>query len=424
MDDPSELSRIEHYMYLRMAALLLIMLLTQAGTVHAQPPVAPDQKPVSISMEDLTRSLDGPSLIGFNLSNVSATTLFNTIAQSGGVALDPYETSALLKSLPTQSHAFKNDPFLQVLRTCCKECGLYFEFVKTTSNSTSGLTLRLRKADNAAYSMDGPTLGNGLFQVFITQTHRNRLESLRLADTPPLSKITIHEELIVDFVIFADPKVLQQGMVGSWQFTDSDGWKIRSVDKEGIWTERARNHASLLEWRFTATKVIKPGDALKAVPLQLTGLGPLVVTKTERWEIDNLTSPSSKESQLKEGLRQHKLLDVKHLPNRRASNSGETYVVQFCVEGVGISKGRWSNWPLMNGSDLVTPFRLLDADGHDFGLKSVQYNNNIVVAEFNSRFRRGAAPLPTGPAVKIVWHIPTEIRTAALNLKFKDISVP
>ncbi len=407
-----------------------LFILVVVGTLSSQPPVGPDELPARIKMEELSKAVGGPSMVNFHVQNLTARQVFELLAKQGEVALDPYETTDLLNTLPAQSVSFRNEPFLFALRKLTSQLGLYFEFVDTftVSTSPSGLTLRLRKATDPAHSFAGPTYGNGLFLVIATQSHRNRFERLRLAEDVASQKSSTREVVEIDLVIFADPKLKMHGMLGGCAMSQGDGWKIRSVDKEGVWGERARDHAVQNEWRYTASRVLNPGESMKTASFSLTGLGPVVVTRSESWELSDLKTSHTKDVQLTQGPRQYKLLEVKHIPKSRPSDYGETYQVVFSVEGVGISKGRWSNWPLVHAGDLIMPLRLVDAEGNDYGVKTVGLKKGIeegiVIAEFNSRIPRGGGNLPTGPAVKVLWTVPSEVRMAQMNMRFKDLPVP
>lgn len=407
-----------------------LFILLVAGTLCSQPPVGPDELPATINMEELSKAVGGPSMVNFQLQNVSARTVFSVLAKQGQVVLDPYETTDLLNTLPAQSISFKNEPFLLALRKLAGQLGLSFEFIERPimDDSPSGLTLKLQKAADPVFNTAGPTYGNGLFLVIATQSHRNRFESLRLAEDIASQKGSTREVIDIDLVVFADPKLKTLGMLGGWALSGADGWTVRSVDKEGVWGERARDHAAQLEWRFTASKVVASGESIKSVSFTLPAKGPFVVTRSERWELTDLKTSHTKDVQLVQGARQYKLLEVKHIPKSRPSDYGETYQVVFSVEGVGISKGRWSRWPLVHAGDLIMPLRLVDAQGNDYGVKTVGLKKGIeegiVIAEFNSNLPRVSGKAPTGPAVKVIWTVPTEVRMAQMNMQFKEILVP
>src|ERR1035438_7069058 len=127
--------------------------------------------------------------------------------------------------------SIKNQPFLATLRKMAAQQGLCFTFRRHDGAST-GMQIQLMKSDDPQMEMDGPMLDREPFIAIATSVQRQWSVGMQAekAARPPLS----HEEVFVNFVIFADPKLRTANPTGA-PVVSAEGWKTTSADKYEPW---------------------------------------------------------------------------------------------------------------------------------------------------------------------------------------------
>ncbi|MBC7816583.1 MAG: hypothetical protein IAG10_06825, partial [Planctomycetaceae bacterium] len=184
--------------------------------------------------------------------------------------------------------------------------------------------------------------------------------------------------------------------------------------------------ATPLEWRFTAHLKASPATSQRSVGLQATSTELLVTTKSETWEVPNILDVKdlAKTIELTEGKRRYIIHSVQPEENNDLSGRGERYAVRLTLSGVGISKGRWSGWPAPSLSSLIGALRLVDAEGRDFAPYSYELKETAFSGSFWNGRARGLGKEAVGKPAKLLWRLPTEIRTVEIPIEFAELPLP
>lgn len=408
------------------AALRRLAILFAAATAVAQPPVAPDSKPETISPEALSEAIGGPSRVSLSFDNARPEEIVRALVAPVGIALDGYASTDLLKKMPPTSISISDQPFTVALTMLAKQLGVSFTLKHPTGFDApaSGMTLQLQKSTDPQMQMAGPILTRGPFVVIATALERRKtvaLEENGGGENQPITR----EEATLEFVVLADPKLRQHGAYGAPKFADAGPWRIRPAENEAPWDARARNQGPpFLEWRYKATCELA-ADAQQTPPLTTTATGLLVTTKTEQWEIEDPLAANgiAKEVPLEGGKRRYEITEI-----RAAAAAGrgrqQAYDVVLNISGVGIDKGRWSGWPALPADVVIDSFRLVDGDGADYTPLSWEMKGGTLNARFdNSKGRRAAKPA-SGPPAKAIWKLPVQIRAAEIPVEFPSLALP
>lgn len=397
----------------------------------AQPPTGPDPDPRIISPEELSKALSGPTLVTLHFKDARPEQVFQALTEQAGVHLNAYQTTDLLKKLPPLTVSIERQPFAAALHTLASRCGLSFN--TTTSRefekSASGLTLTLKQSPDPQEQMSGPMRVQGPFVVIATSIQSRRTTALVSDRAVEASPTTSRNDLFVDFVILGDPKLRTHGLDGAPIFQASNAalWDIRSVDSEGLWNARANSQGvTPLEWRFTAHLKAPTVAGQQSIGLQATSTELLVTTKSETWEVPDILSVKdlARTIDLTEGKRRYIIHSVQPEENNDLSGRGERYAVRLTLSGVGISKGVWSGWPAPSLSNLIGALRLVDDEGRDFA----PYRYELKANEFSGSFWNGRArrlgKQAVGKPAKLLWRLPTEIRTVEIPIEFTELPLP
>lgn len=409
----------------------LALVTAMNGTAVAQPPVGPDPDPRIISPEELTKVLGDPTLVTLQFKDARPEQVFQALTEQAGVHLNAYETTDLLKTLPPLTVSIERQPFAAALHTLASKCGLYFNTTNSGGfeKSATGLTLTLKQSLDPQEQMSGPLLVRGPFVVIATSIQSRRTVALvsdQSGDRPPPAS---RNDLFVDFVVLGDPKLRAQGLDGTPMFQASQAalWDIRSADSEGPWRTRANDQgATPLEWRFTAHLKAPAEAGQRSVGLQATSTELFVTTKSETWEVPNILGVKdlAKSIKLTEGERRYTIHSVQPEENNDLSGRGERYAVRLTLSGVGISKGRWSGWPAPSPSSLIGAMRLVDAEGRDFAPHTYDLKGTEFSCSFWNGRPRGLGKPAVGKPAKLLWRLPTEIRTVEIPIEFAELPLP
>ena len=395
--------------------------------VVAQPPVGPDPLPPEISPEQLSDLAGGPTLVTLKHDNARPERLFEALAEQAGILLDPYDSTTLLKKLPPLSIAIEAQPFLVALQTLASRVGVAFTLKNPTGFAAppSGMMLQLQQSDDPQMHMSGPAIVRGPFVVIATALERTRSVAL-VGDAPENSPPAARDEAILDFVVFADPKLRVMGVQGAPIFISEGEWQIRSADEEGVWGVRSRQQGQpFLEWRFRARCKLPP-DARRTPPFAARATKLLVTTNSAEWVIPDVSAAkdASKEVPLAGGQRRYMVNAVTASGNTRNRPGQETYAVNLSVTGIGVTKGRWSGWPPLTAADIVGSFRLVDSAKHDYRPQGYELKNETFTGTFSNDRGRASGPRATGPAEEAIWKLPTEIRMVSMPVDFAALPLP
>jgi hypothetical protein len=409
-------------------ACAIFTMLTTYGVVIAQPPYGP---PKASAPDELVRAIGGPTLITLKFTDARPELVFASLAKQAGVHLHAYESTDLLKKLPPMTVDMKDVPCMVALKTLASKLGLIFTLPRSASvleESPTGLTLRLQVADDSHVPLDGPTLVRGPFVIIATSVQR--AHTLRLSEAGEKRAPAARQDFRADFVILADPKLLKHELLGAPTFSyEPEGWEVRSVDRERIWTLRdGVNETSPLEWRYSAHRRVGPSDQTKTLTFKATAGGrALVTTKTQTWEVSDILAAKnvSKEASVSsQGRRRYTIHEIKRVPNTDISRRGEMYQVSLWVSGIGLDEGRWG-WPKVTGNHLIESFRLVDAEGRDFEpYGPFAYEKSVLSGIFWSGRARGVGKAAVGPPTRMIWTLPTEIRAIQIPIEFTGLPVP
>lgn len=417
------------------AVTLLCLMLATGTAVLAQPPMAPDQRPKAISPDDLDRAIGGPTLVTLNHQQARPELVFHDLAKQAGVLLDPYESTALLKKLPSLSISVEKKPVLLVLHTLASQLELSFTLKSSLrfEQSPTWLVLQLKRGNEPQTRMSGPLLSRGPFVVIATSIQRTR--TIALTGDPKQTTSAAQDGLSVDFVILGDPRLRRQGILGSPTFFSRKGWTIRSADNESPWKERtAHQGPALLEWRFTAHRNLT-SDEQRVPSLRATATSLLVTTRSKTWEISDLLAvkDAKRDVTLAEGDRRYTLHGIT-VAQRPGVGIGaarqDVSTVRVSVSGVGFDNDMWSGWPPLTADHLVSSLRLVDSNGADFLPESYQLQKRMLSVQFSNLSphvteRQGSEPtfVADKPA-KLLWSLPAEIRTVEIPIDFADLPMP
>lgn len=413
----------------QLLAWTLVASMLETGVAVAQPPFPPDPRPKAITPDDLDRAIGGPTLVTLKFTDTRPDLVFASLAKQAGVHLHAYESTATLKKLPAMSVDLKDVPCMVALKTLSARLGLNFTLAwggSPLEESPTGLVLRVEPAGDPQLRMEGPTLVRGPFVVIATSVQRARTISLSepAKDRPAAAR----DDLWIDFVILADPKLLKHELLGEPTFYDAGGWTFRSIDREGMWSRRASfQGSSPVEWRFSAHRRGVPADSPRIPVLKALATRLHVTTKSEAWEVRDIlkTQNATKEVTLAEGKRRYTIQLVQEIDNPDFSRRGAMFAVHLGVSGVGITKGKWSGWPEMKGDHLNHSFRLLDADGNDFApYGQFKLEKFGLSGKYRSGHPRGVGKVATGDPVRAIWKLPTEIRAIEIPIEFANLPLP
>lgn len=391
----------------------------------AQPPVGPDPKPEKISPDELLAVIGGPTVVRLSFENARPEEVVRALVQPAGIVLDGYASTDLLKKMPPISVAIADQPFFVALKNVATQLGVSFTLKNPTGfdKPPSGMTLQLQKSEDPQTQISGPMITRGPFVIVATAIERKRSIALELTSAPD-RKAPAREEVTVDFAVFADPKVRTRGLQGRPKFADVAPWRIRSAETEAPWDARERNQGPPhLEWRYRATCEL-PAGAQQA-RLQTTGSELLVTTKSEPWEIEDVSKAAgtSREVPVAGGTRRYQIEEIA-LTGGAATSRQSSYNVRLTLSGIGIDKGRWSDWPPIAASAVVDAFRLLDANGRDYAPVSWELKGSAFTATYsNAKGRNGGQPA-VAHAAKAIWAVPAEIRSVEMPIEFAALPLP
>lgn len=394
-----------------------------AATAFAQPPVGPDQRPETISPDELNRAIGGPTLVTLSFDNARPEEVARALVSQAGIALDGYASTDLLKKMPPISFSAADQAFTATLAALARQLDVSFT-LKTPGGfdkPPSGMTLQLQKSEDPQMKMAGPMVTRGPFVIIGTALERRKLTALPQASHGQIAPVA-REEATLDFVVLGDPKLRQHGVHGAPTFPSGSAWRIRPAENEPPWDARARNQGPpFLEWRYRATCELTTA-ATQTPPFAATASEILVATKAEPWEIEDPLKATGafKEVRIGQGTRRYEVKQI----GPAARGRQQAYDVVLAISGIGIDKGRWSGWPTLPAGVVVDSFRLLDSNGTDYAPVSWEMKGGTFTATFDNSRGRGAGKVAEGTLTKAVWTLPTELRTVEIPVDLPSLPLP
>ncbi len=380
---------------MRLAILSFILLLigTPCPLCFAQPKEGAAKEAGSRDAGDITK----PTLITLKLNDVSPQQVFEEVAKDAGT-----EFSLMPKTLWTQTAtpmtvSYENQPFWQVMRDACAKADLSLKHATDTAEPR--IILAKDKQDWTQY----PAVATGPFLVNLIGLHRASTVDMRKPGE-------VNRTFYAKFTVFCEPRVrLLRGSLTAKVETAADDKGNSIAPKQADPDAETMNFITSWVYNIEA-KLDYPKEAGTKIPSLRCSAKFLAQTQSETITIaDPLARKGDTETV---AGRKITLKELKHTP--------EEWEATFILSRGSLTPDQWSA-ALFPGHSM----KLVDADGRSVIAKGFGLGGKGDESTFIFKFEKDP-PKGTriGKPVKLVWEIPTQIKSLPLEFEFKDVTMP
>lgn len=404
--------------------VLALGLLSGAGTYSAlAQPDAPaygmgSRTPAAppITAEELDRLTGGPTLLTLHFKDARPQDVLDEVikqSKAQGVEVRTVETrrpNAVPPNAQPVTLDIEKQPFWVAMKTLLPMLHLF----SAPDGRGNGILLWGFAGPRGQGRMQGPSVMGADCLLYVEQIERVQRATLIPGDQAPPER---QDNLNIAMSAFVDPKihVLPERAAVLVDTAMDENRRALTLQQDGRNSYYGSSQPVVLQIPLNCPTNLGTRIARLRGTLRLA-----VISRQERWEVPAV-------------------LDARNL-SRTVDNTrysvtsvvaqGEQYTVNITISRPQPAGGPGENF---NPFGSTRTLRLLDQDDHEFQLRSSQfggdgqaYTGTLIYARPGLGFNPlgGANAQPVGDPKKLVWEIPSEIRTLEVPFEFADMPIP